>query len=141
MAKRGDPYFGFQFRLELQGVFEGGFAEVSGLAATTQVEDFREGGVNDYTHKFPKETTFDNLVLKRGLADTRKLWQWHLNVVRGKIERTTITIVLQDKQLAELHRWSYKEAYPVKWTGPEIKADSNTVAFETLEFAHHGYAE
>ena len=141
MAERIDPYFGFQFRIELQGVFEGGFSEVSGLNITTQVEDFREGGVNDYVHKLPKETTFDNLVLKRGLADNRKLWQWHQDVVRGKIKRTTLTIVLEDRQLAELHRWSFKEAYPVKWSGPEIKADSNSVAFETVEFAHHGYTE
>jgi phage tail-like protein len=140
MARKPDPYLGFQFRIEIQGVFEGGFAEVSGMNATTQVEDFREGGVNEFAYKLPKETTFDNLVLKRGLADTRKLWEWHLDVVRGKIKRTTITVVLQDKQREELHRWSYKDAYPVKWTGPDIKADGNTVAFETLEFAHHGYA-
>jgi phage tail-like protein len=35
-------------------------------------------------------------------------------------------------------RWNFAQAYPVKWVGPELKADSSTVAFETIELAHHG---
>ncbi|HEC98658.1 MAG TPA: phage tail protein, partial [Nitrospirae bacterium] len=35
-------------------------------------------------------------------------------------------------------RWNFSDAYPVKWTGPELRADNNTVAFETIELAHHG---
>ena len=139
---RVDPYLGFRFRIEIDGIIEAGFAEVSGLQATTQVEDFREGGVNDFVHKFVKETTFDNLVLKKGLADTKTLWQWHRDVVAGKIERKTVNIIMikDQSQNDEAHRWSFKEAFPVKWTGPDLKADSNAVVFETLEITHHGYA-
>jgi phage tail-like protein len=31
--------------------------------------------------------------------------------------------------------WNIENAYPAKWTGPQLKADDNTVAVETLELA------
>lgn len=137
---REDPYLGFRFRIEIDGMIEGGFAEVSGLEVTTGVEDFREGGVNDFVHKFPNETTFGNLVLKKGLAGSTTLWEWHRDVVTGKIKRATIHItMLKDHSDETAHMWSFKDAYPVKWTGPDFNASENAVAFESLEIAHHGY--
>lgn len=145
MADRIDPYFGFRFRIAIQGIIEGGFAEFSGLQATTQVEDFIEGGVNTYVHKFPKETTFENLVLKKGLADSTILWQWHRDVIMNNFRRRDVQIFLLkdfiDPNGAVAQQWSFRKAYPVKWTGPEFKTESNTVAFETIELAHHGYTE
>jgi phage tail-like protein len=35
-------------------------------------------------------------------------------------------------------RWTFEQAYPVKWSGPQFKADDNAVAVETLELAHEG---
>ncbi|MCK6619957.1 MAG: phage tail protein [Calditrichaceae bacterium] len=137
---RKDPYMSFRFRIEIDGIIEGGFSEVSGVHATTQVEDFREGGLNSHVHKFPKETTFDNLVLKKGLADSQTLWKWHNDVIAGKVRRATVHIImLKDRSEEVAHIWSFKEAYPVKWSGPDFKADGSAVAFETLELAHHGY--
>ena len=142
MVKRIDPYFGFKFRISIQGIIEGGFSELSGLQVTTQVEDFVEGGLNTFVHKFPKETTFANLVLKKGLADSKELWQWHRDVIINNFIRRDVQIFLFKNNTDEIaQQWSFKKAFPVKWLGPEFKADSNTVAFETLELAHHGYTE
>jgi hypothetical protein len=30
-------------------------------------------------------------------------------------------------------RWNFIQAYPVKWIGPELRVESSTVAFETIE--------
>lgn len=142
MAQRIDPYHGFRFRIVIEGIIEGGFAEVSGLQATTQIEDFVEGGVNTFVHKLPKETTFANLVLKKGLADSATLWQWHRDVVNNKFKRRDVQILLLKTKTSEVaHQWSFRKAFPAKWTGPDFKADSHTVAFETLELVHHGYTE
>lgn len=42
--ERKDPYRGFRFRVEIEGIIAGGFSEVSGLQVETQVEEHREGG-------------------------------------------------------------------------------------------------
>lgn len=138
MQSEKTPYIAFRFLVEIQGLIVGGFSEVSGLQVETEVETVEEGGVNDYVHKLPKKTTYPNLVLKRGLADSTALWGWHQNVVNGIIKRTSGAVILLDLEGNEKWRWHFKNAYPVKWVGPELKADSSTVAVETLELVHEG---
>ena len=45
LAARADPYLGFRFLVEIEGLIVGGFSEVSGLQAETEFEEVREGGV------------------------------------------------------------------------------------------------
>jgi phage tail-like protein len=138
MLRRVDPYQGFRFLVELEGIVIGGFSEVSGLQAETKVTSIKEGGVNDHVHKIPEGTEYPNLVLKRGLTDSRLLWYWHQGVVNGKVMRRNIFVVLLDGDGNEAWRWIFLNAYPVKWVGPDLKADSNAVAVESLEIAHDG---
>ena len=134
----GDPYVGFLFRVEILGLQVGGFSQVSGLEREIQVEDFREGGLNDYTHKLATVTKYPNLSLRRGIADATELWQWHQDVINGKIERRQINVVLTDALGAEKWRWTFEKAYPVKWTGTEFNAATNAVFVENVEFVHNG---
>lgn len=138
LAKRNDPYLNFRFLVEIQGLIVGGFSEVSGLQAETEVEEIREGGVNDHVHKLPKITKYTNITLKRGITDSDVLWKWHQKVVRGLFLRKSGFIILLDSEGNEKWRWHFIDAYPVKWTGPDLKADSSTVAVESVEITHNG---
>jgi len=141
MSNRKDPVLGFNFRVEIDGVFEAGFNEVSGLQAEIEVQEYREGGVNDFMHKFAGPVKFSsNLVLKKGITDSVKLWSWYQDVMRGKIARKSLDVVLLDAASDEKRRWKFKGAYPVKWNGPSLKATSSEVALESLEWAHEGFA-
>lgn len=133
-----DPYGGFRFRVEILGLQVGGFTEVSGLEREVQIEDFREGGLNDYTHKLATMTKYQNLTLKRGLADAADLWQWHQDVVNGKIERRQVTIVLIDISGQDTWRWVVEKAYPVKWSGASFNASTNAFLVESVDFVHNG---
>ena len=134
----GDPYGGFRFRVEILGLQVGGFTEVSGLERDVTFEDFREGGVNDYTHKLATVTKYPNLTLKRGLVDATELWEWHQDVVNGKIERRQLTVVLIDSAGTDAWRWEVAKAYPVKWSGAAFNATTNAVLVESVEFVHNG---
>ena len=133
-----DPYAGFLFRVEIVGLQVGGFSQVSGLERQTETEDFREGGVNNYTHKLATVTKYQNLTLRRGIADATELWRWHQDVVNGKIQRRQVNIVLTDHLGREKWRWVFSDAYPVKWSGSELNATTNEVFVESVEFAHNG---
>lgn len=133
-----NPYMGYRFLVEFEGVTIGGFSDVSGLQAETKVTTFKEGGVNDHIHKIPEGTEHPNLVLKRGITDSRLLWLWHRGVVLGKVIRRNIFVVLLDAQGDERWRWLFINAYPVKWVGPDLKADSAAVGLESVEIAHDG---
>jgi phage tail-like protein len=140
-TERKDPYLGNRFQVEIQGVVEAGFSECSGLVIETEVEERREGGLNEYAHRLPKGSRFVNLVLKRGLTDSEGLWKWHQDVVAGKVERRSVSVVLFDSLGEERWRFNLREAFPAKWVGPELKADGSLVAVESLELVHHGISK
>jgi phage tail-like protein len=141
---RQDPFLSHRFLVMIEGLFVAGFSEVSGLQAETEVEEVREGGVNDFVYKLPKGTKYQNLILKRGMTISNALWNWHRDVVAGKVKRRTIYIILQNTGSAGLQDWDYGnmyqiiDAFPVRWSGPDLRSEGNTVALETLEFTHHG---
>lgn len=137
------PYTSFRFRIEIEGITVAQVSEVTGLQLETETESYEEGGVNNYVHQLPKRTKYQHITLKRGITDLDDLWKWYKVVVSGeflpkKFPRKSVAIILMDVTGEEKWRWTFKEAYPVKWTGPDLKADSNTVAFETIELAHKG---
>lgn len=135
---RKDPYTAFRFLVEISGLVVGGFTEVSGLQAETETEQYREGGVNDFVHQLPKITQYPRLVFKRGLTDQDALWHWHREVVAGRVIRRSGCVIMLDETGREQRRWTFQDAYPVKWSGPEFKGDSSTLAVETLELVHRG---
>ncbi len=132
------PYTSFRFRVEISGITVAQVSEVTGLQLETETEQYEEGGVNDFVHQLPKRTKYQHITLKRGITDKDDLWQWFQDVVNGDFERKDGAVILMDTAGEEKWRWYFFRAYPVKWTGPEMRAESNTVAFETVELAHHG---
>jgi len=136
---RNDPYMGFKFVVELGGVVVAGFSEVTGLQVEVEVQEYREGGLNEYMHKRVGPTRYpSNLVLKHGITDKRELWKWHQDVAHGKVERKNGSIILLSPAGDEVWRWNFEGAYPVRWNGPDLRANTAEVAVETLELVHRG---
>jgi phage tail-like protein len=143
-----DPYVGFLFTVEvspgsLPGAGNvarvGGFSDVSGLNFENEVETLRVGGVNHTEVMLPGPARFPTrLVLKRGLADRTFLWAWYLAVMEGRIARREVTIAVRDPTHKTRQSWIFKEACPVKWTGPELHAVNSAVSFESIELIHRG---
>lgn len=136
---RTDPYLGYNFAVEVEGLVAGGFSEVSGLQIEVEVEEYREGGLNAFIHKRAGPARYPaNLVLKRGITDNKVLWNWYWDVAQGKIQRKNVSILLLNSAGDEKLRWNFEGAYPVRWSGPGLRAGSNEVAVEVLELAHKG---
>lgn len=140
-SRKDDPYLGFRFQVEIDSLRVAGFSEVSGLEMEMDPEDYQEGGVNTYTHKLPTRFEHPNLVLERGMTDYQGLWLWIQDVVDGQVTRKNVKVILCDSAGEESWGWECREAYPVRWAGPELRADEGTVAIETLELAHKGVSK
>lgn len=140
VGDRNDPYRTFNFLVEIKSLVVGGFSEVTGLTAEIEVKKFREGGLNEYMHKLAGPAAFpSNITLKKGLADKAYLWDWYKEVVRGDIKRQNGSIIMRDDKREEIYRWDFFDAYPVKWSGPNMRAGAAELAVETLELAHHRF--
>jgi len=127
------------FLVELGGVIVAGFTEVSGLEVELQFEEYHEGGQNAFVHRLPGPARYPRtLVLRHGLTDLDDLWSWHVNSVRGMLTRKNASVVMLGPDGAAIWRWNFRAAYPVRWVGPELRAQGGEVAIETLELAHDG---
>ena len=116
-----------------------GFSECSGLEATVEVFEYKEGGVNDYVHKFPTRASFGNITLKHGVVFLYDdLWKWHNAFVLGNGKRKDGLIVLLDESRNPAKVWKFARGIPMKWVGPSLNATQSAVAIESLEIAHEG---
>ena len=136
---RGGPYTSFNYMVFIDGIPAGGFSEVTGLQMEVEVEDYREGGNNNFIHKLPGPARFPStLTLKRGLTSLSILWVWAEAVRRGNIDRKTGSVMLLNRMGLPVMLWEFEEAYPSKWIGPDLRANANEIAVETVELMHHG---
>jgi phage tail-like protein len=137
--QRKDPFLSNQFWVSIEGIAVASFSECSAITVETEVHEHIEGGENTYTYKLPVRTKFGNITLKRGLDETGNLFSWYLDCVDPyNIIRRTITIALYDYNGKINQSWDLKEAFPVKWTGPDMRSETGALAVESVEFAYHG---
>ena len=133
-----DPMLSHRFAVEISGVQQALFTECTGLQATTDVFEYKEGGVNGYTHKLPGRTSFSNITLKWGTAASSQLTEWYSQlIVAGSAAelRKDISIIVLDAEGRPVTRWNLSQAFPVKWSGPSFDPAKNDVAIQSIEFA------
>jgi phage tail-like protein len=134
---RIDPFRGFRFLIEIEGLTSGGFQKIKGLQREIKHESYKEGGVNEYEHKLFTQVSYPSVVLERGLARD-DLWKWALDASEGQIERKTVWIRLQNESGGKAWAWQLDWALPVKWSCSDLDAQASQVVMESLELAHHG---
>jgi phage tail-like protein len=135
---RKDPYHGFRFIVQIDGITRGGFRECSGLDSSQDPVEYREGNEPLRARKLPGLNKSSNISLKRGVTDDKDLWKWRKQAIDGKVERKNGSIILMDDAGEEKTRWNFVDGWPTKWAGPTFNATANEVAIETMDIAHEG---
>ncbi|MBI5366065.1 MAG: phage tail protein [Planctomycetes bacterium] len=115
-----------------------GFSECSGLEVALEVVEYREGGLNDRVHRFPGGVSAGRLVLTRGLGAECDLWDWLDECARGRGRARAGVVALLDGAGGVARAWGFRDAVPVRWSGPQLDALRSRVALERLELAHAG---
>ena len=133
-----DPFASFNFKLEIEGITVAGFSEVTGLNQESNVIDYREGQEPITPRKLPGLNKFGNITLKRGISPDLSVYNWRKTVSDGDIERRNASIVLHNEKHEEVVRWNLVNAWVSKYTGPDLKANANEVAIESVELTHEG---
>ncbi len=127
------------FRVEIDGITASSFSEVSGLEASVDVIEYRAGDAKlNSEQKLPGLNKFTNITLKRGLTKDTSLWNWIKSAMAGNLTRANMAIILLDQSDNPVLTWLVRNAWPCKWSGPVLSAQSSEVAIETLEISHEG---
>jgi phage tail-like protein len=128
-----DPYRAFNFKMEVLGVTEGHFTEVSGLGAKVTPISYREAGNSQVVHYVPGRTEYSEITLRYGLTRSREIYDWFMSGVKGKVLRKNVSIVLLDSDGAtEVMRWDLVRAWATEWQGSVLDAHSQEVAIESV---------
>jgi len=137
------PPSAFLFTVKIDGFAdECSFQEVSGISFSIKTEELAEGGENRFKHKLPKEVSYPNIVLKRGLQLNSPLL---LNWIKGAAEQftfepKTVVVSIIDSASKPLLSWNFVNAYPVAWKLNDLKAAESAYAIETLELAYNYFS-
>lgn len=165
-----DPLRNFKFHVDIEHVIPYGygamspwlgFMAASGLAASTEVISYREGGHNTTPRKMPGQTDFPPVSLTRGMVgDAKKktlLWQWYREIFSvieggglgalGNNFRGTVYIRVFDHPVTRGARWfdhvraSWKlyNCWPASLAFSDLDAGGNGVLVNNLTLMYEGF--
>jgi phage tail-like protein len=139
---RQDPLRKFRFRLELDGLQQAAFSEVTiGDLASDPIE-YREGDEPTTVRKLSGLTKYANVTLKWGITDSMELAEWHQQIVGGATPleqiRKTVVIRVQDEAGADRAAFEITRAWPCKYDPSDLNATGNEVAIDSLELCNEG---
>jgi phage tail-like protein len=134
---RVDPYTGYNFSVELDGITRAGFRECSGLENTQASTQYREGTDRHLSQrKQPGLNTYADITLSRGFTSDSALWEWRAKAMKGAVERHNVSITLMDDVGNPKITWNLFEAWPTSWHGPGLNAGTDEVAVEQLTLTY-----
>jgi phage tail-like protein len=134
-----DPAVTVYFQVKIDGCNLGAFTTCDGLGCEIVVEQREEGGNNDFVHQLPGRIKYSNVKLTRPInRDSDLVAKWFQQVAAGG-SRAPAKITALSAEGSPVAHWTLQDVIPIKWSGPQLSAESPKVAMETLEIAHHGF--
>ena len=124
----------FRFVISIDGQLQAAFTECTLPVVEMEIERLKEGGTNNFVHQLPGQRKPATVTLKNGVGKS-ELMDWYLDIMGGNFTRKPVTITLLNSEKQPVMVWSINDAFPSKWTGPQLQSDSKTLAIQTLELA------
>lgn len=147
---RFDPYKNFKFKVKWDGKVVAGVSYVSPLRRVTEVVTHRDGRDPSTSRKAPGRTGYEPVILERGIThDTdfenwaRKVWDpagAGGNESSLKDFRKDIVIELYNEAGQLVIAYHVFRCWPSEYQAlPELDANTNSVAIETLVLQNEGW--
>lgn len=125
----------YRFVVEVDFHPVGAFTQCTLPTIEWEVETVKEGGLNTYVHQLPGPRKQANLSLQNGIGLVSELKLWYYKAMNEEFSRRRVTITLLNSLLMPVMVCDIQEAFPVRWSMPQLQTDSNTAAIQTLELA------
>ena len=147
---RFDPYKNFKFRVRWDGRYVAGVSKVSALKRSTELVEHRDGGNPSTTNKSPGRTKYEAVTLERGVTHDTEFEKWAnkvWNFGSGLGSETSLKDFRKDVVL-EIYNEAGQLALAYRvfraWVSeyqalPEMDANANAVAIQTLKLENEGW--
>lgn len=147
-AHRFDPYKNFKFRVILDGRPVMGVSKVSSLKRTTEVVKHRDGADPSTDRKSPGRTSYEGVTMERGITHDLEFERW-ANLVHSFSGDPAMDLVAYKKNLTVevmnekghvAKRYNLFNCWVSEYTAmPDLDANANAVAIETIKFEVEGW--
>lgn len=148
--ERFDPYKNFKFRVKWDGIYVAGISKVSMLKRTTEVVTHREGGDPSSSRKSPGRTEYDAITLERGVTHDPEFENWASMVwsygaglgAEASLKDFRKDIIIEMYNEAGQMAIAYKvyRCWVSEYQSlPELDANANAVAIQTLKLENEGW--
>jgi phage tail-like protein len=141
-ARDSDPLLGFHFGLELGGRVAGYFTELDGIGSEHELIEYKilDKQGNDIVQNLPGRLKWQPITLKRGITSMTDMWDWRKKVEDGDVDGALSngTIKMYNQMLTIVAQWDFVNAWPSKISGPQMKADGNSIGIEQIVIVHEG---
>jgi phage tail-like protein len=125
----------FRFVVSIDNQPVGAFTECILPTIEWEMEQIKEGGLNTSVHQLPGPRKQATLTLKNGIGIVDDLLSWCMDTMNQKFKRRNVTVIMLNHMMMPIIAWHIQGALPMRWSAPQLQADSSTVAIQTLELA------
>lgn len=134
------PPWGFYYKVEFSISKEKDdvrFQAVSGLSVEYDMEEYKEGGENRFTHHLPAHTKYADMILKRGMVTGSEVIDWFLSAFRERnFVPADVNVILMNEKGEPLRTWKVVHAIPKKWLVSDFNSNDNAIVIETMELSY-----
>ncbi len=149
-ATRFDPYKNFKFRVKWDGRYVAGISKVGALKRSIEVVEHREGGDPSTGRKMPGRAKFEAISLERGVTHDVEFERWANKVwnfgsgLGAEVSladfRKDIIIELYNEAGQLAKAWKVYRCWVSEFQAlPDLDANANAVAIETLKLENEGW--
>ncbi len=149
-SRQIDPFKTFKFRVYMGTSTTpiAGVSKVSPLKRTTEVVTNRSGGMDSTVVNSPGQSKSEPITLERGLALDRTFEEWAQAVFSPEGDagvslagmRRNLTLELLNLQGQPAMKWQIFGCWVSEYTAvPELDANANAFAFESVILQNHGF--
>jgi phage tail-like protein len=148
--QRFDPYKSFKFRVRWDGRYVAGVSRVGALRRTTEVVTHREGGDPSSERKSPGRTSYDPILLERGVTHDLEFERWANKVwtvgtglgaessLRDFRKDVVIEVYNEAGQL--VLAYNVYRCWVSQYTSlPELDAGASAIAIQSIQLENEGW--
>lgn len=125
----------YRFVVEVDFHPVGAFTQCTLPTIEWDVETVKEGGVNTYVRQLPGPRKQANLSLQNGIGLMSELKYWYYKAMNEEFSQRRVTVTLLNSLFMPVIVCDIQDAFPVRWTMPQLQTESNAAAIQTLELA------
>ena len=127
----------YNFAVQIDGIDELHFSEVTGLSVEVQAIRFRSGtDLGTGAKVLPGRISYEPVTLERGLARDLALWEWLSTIEGGQTDMRNVTISVLDEEHEPAIAFRLTSAWPSRLQLGRLEGLGNGVAIEKLTLTY-----